>query len=75
MLACFLLVHNRMAQVRANKTEANAKGFLAFLSENNPGIKARNKRGAPGFEVGTRRPYGKAGYLLGPAKSDSDLCK
>lgn len=29
-LAGFLLVHNRMAQVKANRTEAKAKGFLAF---------------------------------------------
>lgn len=33
MLACFLLVHNRMAQVKANKTEANTKGFLGSLNE------------------------------------------
>lgn len=45
MLACFLLVHNRMAQVKANKTEANAKGFLGSLNENNPEIKARSEGG------------------------------
>lgn len=47
MLACFLLVHNRMAQVKANKTEANAKGLLVPLNEN-PEIKARSTGGAPG---------------------------
>lgn len=38
-----LLVHSRMAQVKANKTEANAKGLLDFLRENDPGIEARSK--------------------------------
>lgn len=48
MLACFLLVHNRMALGKANRTETNEKGFLGFLNEKDPGIKARSKGGAPG---------------------------
>lgn len=52
MLACFLLVHNRMAQVKANKTKANAKGFVGSFNENNPEIKARSQGGAPGVQGG-----------------------
>lgn len=41
MLACFLLVHNRMTLGKANKREA-------FLVEKDPRIKAGSKGGAPG---------------------------
>lgn len=54
-----LLVHSGMAQVKANKTEANTKGLLGFLSENDRGIEARSKGGAPA-SAGVRRPCGKA---------------
>lgn len=45
MLARLLLAHSRMAQAKANKPEANAKG-LGLLSESDPGIRARSKGGA-----------------------------
>lgn len=59
LASCFLLVPNRMAQVRANNTEANAKGFLGFLSEDDPGITATSKGGAPGIQWGQGDPVGK----------------
>lgn len=72
LASCFLLVHSRMAHARANKTEASAKGFLGFLSEDDPGIKATSQGGAPGEQWRPGDPVGKpasTGALLSSTTS------
>lgn len=80
MLARLLLAHSRMAQAKANKTEANAKG-LDLLSESDPGTRARSKGGARaggwggggGGEDSLPAPHEGVGALRGPCGKGSSL--
>lgn len=55
--------------MKANRMAANAKGFLGFLNQNDPGIKASSREELLGKRGGgARRPRGKVAISRDPLR-------